>query len=55
LLVPGQSDYELIPLGNDKFSIKILNGFFVQFGPAWRWQNSRGYFCATNGNFKALK
>lgn len=30
-LVPGQPDYELVPLGNDRFSIKVLGNYFIQF------------------------
>lgn len=31
VLVPGQPEYELIPLGDNKFNIKILDGYSVQF------------------------
>lgn len=31
LLVEGQPEYELVPIGTDKFSIKNLDGFTVQF------------------------
>lgn len=30
-LVPGQPEYELIPLGNHKFDIKALSGFSLEF------------------------
>lgn len=30
-LVPGQPEYELISVGDDKFNIKILDGYSVQF------------------------
>jgi hypothetical protein len=28
VLVPGQPDYELVPVEKDKFSLKIINGYF---------------------------
>jgi len=55
VLVPGQPDYELIPLGNDKFSIKILSGFYVQFGPPGGGKIADATFMQPNGNFKATK
>ncbi|MGZ8538838.1 MAG: serine hydrolase, partial [Flavisolibacter sp.] len=52
LLVTGQPEYELIPTGNDKFSIKNLNGYSIQF------INKDGKFTAIdfiqpNGTFRA--
>ncbi|MBS1680586.1 MAG: serine hydrolase [Bacteroidetes bacterium] len=54
LFVPGQPEYELVYLGNDKFSIKILSGYKVEF------QQSNGVitgcaFVQPNGTFKAKK
>ncbi|MGC4021259.1 MAG: serine hydrolase [Cyclobacteriaceae bacterium] len=54
LFVPGQPEYELIYLGSDKFSIKILNGYKVEF------QQANGVvtgcsFVQPNGTFKAKK
>jgi len=55
ILVPGQPDYELIPLGNDKFAIKVLSGFFLQFGPAGAAKITDATFIQPNGSFKATK
>ncbi|MBI1767805.1 MAG: DUF3471 domain-containing protein [Bacteroidetes bacterium] len=54
LFVPGQPEYELAYLGNDKFSIKILSGYKVEL------EQSGGSitgcaFVQPNGTFKAKK
>ena len=54
-LVPGQPDYELVPIGNDKFSLKVLSGFYIQFGPAGSDQITEAMFIQPNGSFKAKK
>jgi len=55
VLVPGQPDYELVPLGSDKFAIKILSGFSLQFGPAGAAKITEATFIQPNGSFKATK
>lgn len=55
VLVPGQPDYELIPVDKDKFSIKKLNGYFVQFDTNESGITSGLTFIQPNGNFKAKK
>ena len=55
ILVPGQPDYELVPLGNDKFAIKVLSGFFLQFGPTGAAKITDATFIQPNGSFKATK
>lgn len=55
VLVPGQPDYELVPLGNDKFALKLVNGYFVQFGVNEKGVTSDLTFMQPNGNFKATK
>jgi CubicO group peptidase (beta-lactamase class C family) len=52
--VPGQPDYELVPVGNDRFTLKILPGYSVQFA------NTNGSVAALtfeqpNGNFKLTR
>jgi hypothetical protein len=54
LFVPGQPEYELSYLGNDKFAIKTLSGYKVEF------QQEGGAivgcaFVQPNGTFKAKK
>lgn len=54
LFVQGQPEYDLLYLGNDKFSIKNLNGFKLEF------EQSNGAvsgcsFVQPNGTFKAKK
>lgn len=53
--VPGQPEYELVPIGNDAFSLKILDGYSVEFD-----KNAEGVieglqFVQPNGTFKAKK
>ncbi|MDP9078096.1 MAG: serine hydrolase [Bacteroidota bacterium] len=54
-LVPGQPDYELVPIGNDKFSLKVLSGYYLQFGPAGSDKITEATFIQPNGSFKAKK
>ncbi|HSC53521.1 MAG TPA: serine hydrolase [Phnomibacter sp.] len=54
-LVPGQPDYELQYLGNDKFKLKILDGYYLQFSrDDNKWVKS-GTFVQPNGNFTATR
>jgi len=55
VLVPGQPDYELIPIEKDKFSLKIINGYFVQFEINDKAESTGLTFIQPNGNFKAKK
>jgi hypothetical protein len=55
VLVPGQPDYELVPVEKDKFSLKILNGYFVQFEINDKAVSTGLTFIQPNGNFKATK
>ncbi|MNY62783.1 hypothetical protein D3C86_1996610 [compost metagenome] len=32
LLVPGQPDYETVPVGNDTFDFVIVKGYSLKFG-----------------------
>jgi hypothetical protein len=54
-LVPGQPDYELVPLGNDKFSLKVLSGYYLQFGPPDPAIITEATFIQPNGSFKAKR
>jgi hypothetical protein len=54
LTVPGQPEYELVSLGNERFSIKNLSGYFVQF--ANTADNITGVtFEQPNGTFKLTR
>jgi CubicO group peptidase (beta-lactamase class C family) len=55
VLVPGQPDYELVPIEKDKFSLKIINGYFVQFDINDKGESTGLTFIQPNGNFKAKK
>jgi CubicO group peptidase (beta-lactamase class C family) len=54
-LVPGQPDYELVPIGNDKFSLKVLPGYYLQFDPQGADKITGATFIQPNGSFKAVK
>jgi CubicO group peptidase (beta-lactamase class C family) len=51
--VPGQPPYELVPVGNHKFSFKAVQGFHVQFEKSEGESASAVTFIQPNGNFKA--
>lgn len=55
ILVPGQPEYETVALGNDKFSFKVLSGYYVQFGPSGNEKITELTFIQPNGSFKAKK
>ncbi len=55
LAVPGQPEYELVPEGRDRFMIRNLSGFFIQFE-----RNDQGEIIdllsiQPNGTFKAIR
>jgi hypothetical protein len=51
--VPGQPPYELVPVGNHKFSFKAMQGFSIQFDKKEGEPASAATFMQPNGNFKA--
>jgi hypothetical protein len=53
--VPGQPEYELVFLGKDKFNIKVLKGFSLQFEVNAQGETTGTTFMQPNGNFKATK
>lgn len=55
VVVPGQPEYELIPVEKDKFALKILNGYFVQFDVSAEGETTGLTFLQPNGNFKASR
>jgi hypothetical protein len=54
LFVPGQPEYELLYLGNNKFSIKSLSGYKVEFEETNGVVGSCS-FVQPNGTFKAKR
>ena len=55
VLVPGQPDYELIAVEKDKFALKAISGYFVQFELNDKGESNSLTFIQPNGNFKATK
>jgi CubicO group peptidase (beta-lactamase class C family) len=55
ILVPGQPDYEMVPMGNGKFAIKTMSGYYLQFGPPGADKITEATFIQPNGSFKATK
>ncbi|MGV3528494.1 MAG: serine hydrolase [Flavisolibacter sp.] len=55
LFVPGQPEYELAANGDDKFSLKILSGYSLQFHPGENGRIQAVSFIQPNGTFKAVK
>ncbi len=53
--VPGQPEYKLIPIDKDKFSLKNLNGFSVQFNRNDENKVIEMLSIQPNGTFKANK
>jgi len=53
--VPGQPPYELIPVGNHKFSFKAVQGFHTQFDKKEGEPASALTFIQPQGNFKAIR
>ncbi len=55
VFVPGQPEYELIPIEKHKFNFKILDGFKVEFTEAEDGTIKDLAFVQPNGTFKATK
>ena len=55
VLVPGQPEYELVPVGNHKFDFKKVAGYAVHFEVNDKGDLLSLSFVQPNGNFKALK
>jgi hypothetical protein len=55
LSVPGQPEYELIPVDKNKFSIKSLSGFTVQFNANDKNEITELLSIQPNGTFKATR
>ncbi|MBS1667761.1 MAG: serine hydrolase [Bacteroidetes bacterium] len=55
LFVPGQPEYELVPVDKNKFSIKSLTGFTVQFNVNDKNEITELLSIQPNGTFKAKR
>lgn len=55
MLVPGQPEYELLPLGNDRFALKGLQGYTIQFNKNETSEIIELLSQQPNGVFKATK
>ena len=55
VLVPGQPEYELVPVGNHKFDFKKVAGYAVTFEVNDKGELLSLTFVQPNGNFKAAK
>ena len=55
VVVPGQPDYELVPVDKNKFELKMVTGYFVQFSVNDKNEVTDLSFIQPNGTFKATK
>lgn len=55
LLVPGQQEYELVPMESNKFSIKSMTGFTVVFNSNEKNEVTEMLSIQPNGTFKATR
>jgi CubicO group peptidase (beta-lactamase class C family) len=55
VLVPGQPDYELVPIEKNKFSFKALGSYSLLFDMDEKGESTGLTFIQPNGNFKAKK
>lgn len=53
VLVPGQPDYELLPVKKDIFHFKIISGYSIRFEKNDKDETTALYFIQPNGTFKA--
>ncbi|PVD53158.1 penicillin-binding protein [Terrimonas sp.] len=55
VVVPGQPEYETVPVGNEEFKLKILSGYSVKFLLNDKGDVEAMNFIQPNGTFKATK
>jgi len=55
MVVPGQPEYELVPIDKDKFALKDVKGFSVQFNTNDKGEVTELLSIQPNGMFKAEK
>ena len=54
-LIPGQPDYELVPVKKDEFDLKVAKGYSVKFEVSEKNEVLSMTFVQPNGNFKATR
>jgi hypothetical protein len=55
VLVPGQPDYEMVPVKENIFNFKALSGYSVQFEKDEKGKVTSMSFIQPNGTFKAKR
>ncbi|MCC6462916.1 MAG: serine hydrolase [Saprospiraceae bacterium] len=55
VFVPGQPDYETIPVGNHEFNLKAIDGYSVRFEMDAAGAATAVNFIQPNGTFKAVR
>ncbi len=55
VFVPGQPEYETVPIGKDEFKFKTLDGFSVRFDVNADGKATAVSFVQPNGTFKAMR
>ena len=55
VFVPGQPEYETVPIGNHEFSLKVLSGYSVKFDVSDNGTVTGLSFIQPNGIFKAKR
>lgn len=55
LLVPGQPEYEMVPVEKDRFGLKTIKGYYTKFTVTEEGEVTEVIFQQPNGNFKATK
>lgn len=55
VFVPGQPDYETLPVGNHEFKLKIIDGYSVRFEVDGKGKSTAMNFIQPNGTFKATR
>ena len=53
--IEGQPEYELVPVDKNKFDLKVLQGYSVQFEENEKGEILSASFIQPNGTFKAKK
>lgn len=55
VFVPGQPDYETLPVGNHEFKLKVIDGYSVRFEVDGNGKATAINFIQPNGTFKAMR
>lgn len=55
VFVPGQPDYETLPVGNHEFKLKVIDGYSVRFEVDGNGKATAVNFIQPNGTFKAMR